>query len=68
MTNSAGFIFYLFTALLTTIVLMAKLSFNPTTVKASFISLAPLTTDGLVAGCMSYVLFWTLLYDIVYIY
>ena len=68
LTNWSGFLFYLLTAMLTSVVLAAKAGFNLGTLKSFFVSLSTLTTDGLVAGCMSYVLFWTLLYDIVYVY
>jgi hypothetical protein len=59
LTNWSGFLFYLMTALLSSVVLLGKLSFDPRRIQASFVSLTQLTTDGLVAGCLSYVLFWT---------
>ena len=59
LTNLSGFLFYLLTALLTTVVLAGKASFSPAELRKSFVTLAAVTTDGLVAGCMSYVLFWT---------
>jgi hypothetical protein len=59
LTNWSGFMFYLLTALLTTVVLAGKAAFSPAELRKSFVTLAAVTTDGLVAGCMSYVLFWT---------
>jgi hypothetical protein len=69
LTNWSGFLFYLLTSLLTSVVLLAKVGgVDPHSVKERFVGWGALTTDGLVAGCMSFVLFWTLLYDIVYVY
>lgn len=66
LTNWSGFMFYLLTSLLTAVVLIAKI--GGLDVKSHFVSINNVTIDGFVAGLMSYVLFWTLLYDIVYVY
>jgi len=66
LTNWDGFAFYLFTAALTAIVCWMKMGGKG--VKTYFTSASAFTVDGLVGACMSYVLFWTLLYDIVYVY
>lgn len=65
MTNWSGFAFYLVTALLTSVVLLGKLAATAAAsggladAKSYVGSLSAITTDGLIDGCMSYVLFWT---------
>lgn len=65
LTNWSGFAFYLVTALLTSVVLVGKLAATAAATggladaKSYVGSLSALTTDGLIDGCMSYVLFWT---------
>lgn len=65
LTNWSGFAFYLVTALLTSVVLLGKLAATAAAsggladAKSYVGSLSAITTDGLIDGCMSYVLFWT---------
>lgn len=58
LTNWSGFAFYCFVLLLSSISLYMKVGADGH--KKYFVSLSALTTDGFVAGLMSYVLFWTL--------
>lgn len=82
LTNFSGFVFYMLTALLTSIFIhfhlpsstspsmtMSSTSTTPTpTPTPYFPSHRSLWTDGWMGALMTYVLTWTLLYDIVYIY
>jgi len=66
LTGSLGFAFYLLSVLLSTLAWLHRLHFDASPYFAS--SWRALALDGLSSGLMSYVLFWTLLYDVVHIY
>lgn len=64
-TGWAGLAFYIIVWLIVSAGLIFKTGFH---IKPYFMSPSALTLEGLTGGLMSFVLFWTLCYDIVYIY
>lgn len=63
--NWYGIIFYIIVQLIFSALLYIRLESN---VKQYFQSTSGFVWNGFTAGGMTFVLFWTLLYDIVYIY
>ena len=66
LTGVWGFAFYLLSVLLTAAVWWQRLGGQAKPYFAG--SWRAVAMDGLSSGLMSYVMFWTLLYDVVYIY
>ncbi|XP_002280085.1 uncharacterized protein LOC100251751 [Vitis vinifera] len=64
-TGFTGFIFYFLVMAITSVGLMAKAKFS---VHSYFDSWNRIILDGFLGGLMSFVLFWTLAYDIVHIF
>ncbi|CAM6101345.1 unnamed protein product [Calypogeia fissa] len=65
LTAFSGFLFYLFIMILVSGAIAAKTKFN---VFSYFDSWQRITLDGIAAGFLSFVLFWTFAYDIVHIF
>eukprot|EP00850_Spirogloea_muscicola_P015410 SM000117S25530 [mRNA] locus=s117:432074:433584:+ [translate_table: standard] len=65
LTGLAGFFFYILVMLLSSVAVLLKARLD---VGAYFPSWQQLVLDGIGQGMMSYVLFWTLAYDIVHIF
>jgi len=65
LTGLIGFACYLLLCTLQTIVLLFKIKFK---VHTFYKSLFTMWLEGLVQGLLSFILFWTLIYDIVHIY
>jgi len=64
-TGIYGLLCYFLSYALLTVLLLMKMQFNT---EIYFQSTSQLIWDGLFQGLLSYVLFWTLLYDIVHVY
>jgi len=64
-TGIYGLLCYFFSYGLLTLFLLLKMQFKT---EIYFQSTSHLVWDGLFQGLLSYVLFWTLLYDIVHVY
>ncbi|KAH7435705.1 hypothetical protein KP509_06G076100 [Ceratopteris richardii] len=65
LTGVSGFLFYFVIMMATSAAVALKAGFK---IGMYFDSLNRVTLDGLTAGLMSFVLFWTLAYDIVHIF
>jgi hypothetical protein len=65
LTGISGFLFYFLIMILASGAIAAKTKFN---VFSYFDSWQRITIDGITAGFMSFVLFWTFAYDIVHIF
>mmetsp|Transcript_26784 Transcript_26784/g.36996 ORF Transcript_26784/g.36996 Transcript_26784/m.36996 type:complete len:121 (-) Transcript_26784:102-464(-) len=65
LTNIAGFVCYFFMMGMTSLSLVLRTNCQPS---AYFITTSKVTYDGIGSGLMTFVLFWTLFYDIVHIY
>uniref|UniRef100_A0A452ZU50 ER membrane protein complex subunit 6 n=2 Tax=Aegilops tauschii subsp. strangulata TaxID=200361 RepID=A0A452ZU50_AEGTS len=64
-TGLTGFVFYFLIMLVASIGLLAKSKFS---VHTYFDSWSRILVEGVLAGLMSFVLFWTFAYDIVHIF
>mmetsp|Transcript_29481 Transcript_29481/g.64408 ORF Transcript_29481/g.64408 Transcript_29481/m.64408 type:complete len:122 (-) Transcript_29481:330-695(-) len=65
LTNVAGFTSYFVMMGMVSLGLAARTNFDPT---AYYPTTSKITYDGITSGLMTFVLFWTLFYDIVHIY
>ncbi|KAL5700492.1 hypothetical protein ACHQM5_025927 [Ranunculus cassubicifolius] len=65
LTNVTGFVFYFLVMAFTSVGLVAKTAFS---FQAHFDSWNRILLDGFLSGLMSFVLFWTLAYDLVHIF
>mmetsp|Transcript_4981 Transcript_4981/g.8641 ORF Transcript_4981/g.8641 Transcript_4981/m.8641 type:complete len:121 (+) Transcript_4981:231-593(+) len=65
LTNLAGFASYFVMMGMVSLGLASRTNFNPT---AYYPTTRMITVEGINSGLMSFVLFWTLFYDIVHIY
>lgn len=65
LTGLAGFLFYLLIMAATSLALLARARFGTAEYFSSWTQLA---FDGVGQGAMSFVLFWTLAYDVVHIF
>uniref|UniRef100_A0A0G4FW70 ER membrane protein complex subunit 6 n=1 Tax=Chromera velia CCMP2878 TaxID=1169474 RepID=A0A0G4FW70_9ALVE len=64
-TSLQGVLFFLVSALLMSGVLLVRMGFN---FKPYFLTMHEVVGGQLFAGLLSFILFWTLVYDIVYIF
>ena len=64
-TGLMGFVIFLATTMMLSVMLFLKVSFEP---RPFFKKPDDLWTEGISQAMMSYVMFWTLFYDIVHIY
>lgn len=65
LTKLQGFAVYVLAALLQLLLLLCRYRFS---VHGYFASLSPLWKEGLTTGISSFVLMWTLVYNIVHVY
>mmetsp|Transcript_11136 Transcript_11136/g.21026 ORF Transcript_11136/g.21026 Transcript_11136/m.21026 type:complete len:121 (+) Transcript_11136:238-600(+) len=65
LTNIYGFVCYFVMMALVSLRMLVKTNFQPT---SYFMNSSKITYDGVTAEIMTFVLFWTLFYDIVHIY
>ena len=66
LTGWSGFVFYLVTTVLFGIALLVKMQFKPSEFFRN--GFRDVMTEGVLGGALSYVLFWTLAYNVIYVY